>query len=62
MKHEVVKAPSTQNVLKMFFECKTFDEQSEEIESRNLEAFIKVDNKQVDCVAYSGNEVRSILI
>ena len=62
MKHDVVKAPSTQNVLKMFFECKTFDEQSEEIESRNLEAFIKVDNKQVDCVAYSGNEVRSILI
>ena len=62
MKHDVVKAPSTQNILKMFFECKTFDEQSEEIESRNLEAFIKVDNKQVDCVAYSGNEVRSILI
>ena len=57
-----MKAPSTQSILKMFFECKTFDEQSEEIESRNLEAFIKVDNKQVDCVAYSGNEVRSILI
>ena len=62
MKHDVVKAPSTQNVLKMFFECKTFDEQSEEIESRNLEAFIKVDNKKIDCIAYSGNEVRSILI
>jgi len=62
MKHEVVEAPSTQSILKMFFECKTFDEQSEEIESRNLEAFIKVDNKQVDCIAYSGNEVRSILI
>ena len=62
MKHDVLKVPSTQNVLKMLFECKTFDEQSEEIESRNLEAFIKVDNKQVDCVAYSGNEVRSILI
>ena len=62
MKHEVVKAPSTESILKMFFECKTFDEQSEEIESRNLEAFIKVDNKQIDCVAYSGNEVRSILI
>ena len=62
MKHEVVKAPSTQSILKMFVECKTFDEQSEEIESRNLEAFIKVDNKQVDCVAYSGNEVRSIPI
>ena len=62
MKHEVVKAPSTQSILQMFFECKTFDEQSEEIESRNLEAFIKVDNKKIDCVAYSGNEVRSILI
>mgnify|MGYP003338164524 FL=1 len=62
MKHDVVKAPSTQNVLKMFFECKTFDEQSEEIESRNLEAFIKVDNKKIDCVAYSGNEVRPIPI
>ena len=62
MKHDVVKVPSTQNVLKMFFECKTFDEQSEEIESRNLEAFIKVDNKKIDCVAYSGNEVRPIPI
>ena len=62
MKHDVLKVPSTQNVLKMFFECKTFDEQSEEIESRNLEAFIKVDNKKIDCVAYSGNEVRPILI
>jgi len=62
MKHDVLKVPSTQNVLKMLFECKTFDEQSEEIESRNLEAFIKVDNKKIDCVAYSGNEVRPILI
>ena len=62
MKHDVLKVPSTQNVLKMLFECKTFDEQSEEIESRNLEAFIKVDNKKIDCVAYSGNEVRPIPI
>ena len=62
MKHDVVKGPSTQNVLKMFFECKTFDEQSEEIESRNLEAFIKVDNKKIDCVAYLGDEVRPIPI
>ena len=62
MKHDVIKVPSTQSILKMFFECKTFDEQSEEIESRNLEAFIKVDNKKIDCVAYSGNEVRPILI
>ena len=62
MKHDVLKAPSTQNVLKVFFECKTFDEQSEEIETRNLEAFIKVNNKKIDCVAYSGNEVRPILI
>ena len=62
MKHEDVQAPSAQSILKMFLECKTFDEQSEEIESRNLEAFIKVDNKKIDCVAYSGNEVRPIPI
>ena len=62
MKHDVIKVPSTQSILKMFFECKTFDEQSEEIESRNLEAFIKVDNKKIDCVAYSVNEARPILI
>ena len=62
MKHDVVKVPSTQSILKMFFECKTFDEQSEEIESRNLEAFIKVDNKKIHCLAYSGNEVRTIPI
>jgi hypothetical protein len=62
MKHDVLKVPSTQNVLKMLFECKTFDEQSEEIERRNLEAFIKVDNKKIDFLAYSGNEVRPIPI
>ena len=30
MKHDIIKEPSTQNVLKMFFECKTFNKQSEE--------------------------------
>ena len=26
MKHEVISTPSTENVLRMMFECKTFDE------------------------------------
>ena len=30
MKHEVINKPSTQNVLRMMFECRTFDEKNEE--------------------------------
>ena len=53
MKHDIIKDLSTQNVLKMFFECKTFDKESEESGSRNLEALVKVEGKKVDFVAYS---------
>jgi len=62
MKHDVLKVPSTQNVLKMFFECKTFNEQSEENGTRNLEALVNVDDKNIDFVAYSSQAIRPILI
>ena len=62
MKHDVVKAPSTQNVLKMFFECKTFDKESEESGSRNLEALVKVEGKKVDFVAYSSKTITPVSI
>lgn len=62
MKHEVVKAPSTQSILKMFFECKTFNKESEESGSRNLEALVKVEGKKVDFVAYSGKSITPISI
>lgn len=62
MKHDVIRYPSTQNVLKMFFECKTFDKESEESGSRNLEALVKVEGKKVDFVAYSSKTITPVSI
>ena len=62
MKHDIIRDPSTQNVLKMFFECKTFDKESEESGSRNLEALVKVEGKKVDFVAYSSKSVSPVSI
>ena len=62
MKHDIIRDPSTQNVLKMFFECKTFDKESEESGSRNLEALVKVEGKTVDFVAYSGKTITPVSI
>jgi hypothetical protein len=62
MKHDIIRDPSTQNVLKMFFECKTFDKESEESGSRNLEALVKVEGKKVDFVAYSSKTITPVSI
>lgn len=62
MKHDIIRDPSTQNVLKMFFECKTFDKESEESGSRNLEALVKVEGKKVDFVAYSSKSITPVSI
>ena len=62
MKHDIIRDPSTQNVLKMFFECKTFDKESEESGSRNLEALVKVEGKKVDFIAYSSKSITPISI
>ena len=62
MKHDAIKDLSTQNVLKMFFECKTFDKESEESGSRNLEALVKVEGKKVDFVAYSSKTITPVSI
>ena len=62
MKHDIIRDPSTQNVLKMFFECKTFDKESEESGSRNLEALVKVEGKKVDYIAYSSKSITPISI
>ena len=45
MKHEVIKTPTTHNVLSMMFECKTFDEQNEEKSIRRFETKVKVNVK-----------------
>ena len=42
MKHEVISTPSTHNVLRMMFECKTFDAQNEEKSVRRFETKVNV--------------------
>ena len=42
MKHEVINAPSTYNVLRMMFECKTFDIENKEKSVRRFETKIQL--------------------
>jgi len=62
MKHEVINKPSTQNVLKMFFECRTFNENSEEKGVTNLEAIINVEGNQIDFTKKANEIIRPLPI
>ena len=62
MKHEVIDTPSTENVLKMFFECRTFNEHSEEKGIRNLEALINVEDKRIDFVRDANQTITPVVI
>ena len=62
MKHDLITTPSTQNVLKMLFECKTFDEQSKLKETKNLEAVIELKEEKFEFVGYSGGSINPLLI
>ena len=42
MKHEVISTPTTENVLRMMFECKTFDVESKEKNVRRFETKVKL--------------------
>ena len=60
MKHEVINKPSTQNVLRMMFECKTFDEKNEEKSINQFETLVNIP-KQASEISYSTNDfIRSI--
>ena len=54
MKHEVINKPSTQNVLRMMFECKTFDEKNEEKSINQFETLVNIP-KQASEISYSSN-------
>ena len=62
MKHDLITTPSTQNVLKMLFECKTFDEQNKPKETRNLEAVIELKEEKFEFVGYSGGSINPLLV
>ena len=42
MKHEVISTPSTENVLRMMFECKTFDIENKEKNVRGFETEVQL--------------------
>ena len=60
MKHEVINKPSTQNVLRMMFECKTFDKKNEETSINQFETLVNIP-KQSSEISYSTNDfIRAI--
>ena len=62
MKHEVIENPSTYNVLRMMFECRTFDEKNDEKEVRQFETVQSFKTGKVTPVVSNQVEVKSVLI
>ena len=62
MKHEVINTPSTQNVLRMMFECKTFDEQNEEKSIRRFETKVKVKASNVEMPFFQKEPLKAVSI
>lgn len=60
MKHEVINKPSTQNVLKMMFECRTFDEKNEEQSINRFETLVNIPTQSSE-ISYSTDDfIRAI--
>ena len=62
MKHEVIENPSTYNVLRMMFECRTFDEKNDEKEVRQFETLQSFKTGRTTPVVSNQVEVKSVLI
>ena len=62
MKHEVISTPSTENVLRMMFECKTFDAQNEEKSVRRFETKVKVKASSIATQSFEKEPVKAISI
>ncbi|MDG0986128.1 MAG: hypothetical protein P8O74_01640 [Paracoccaceae bacterium] len=62
MKHEVINTPSTHNVLRMMFECKTFDEQNEEKSIRRFETKVKVKTPQFQNPSFQKEPLKAVSI
>ena len=62
MKHEVINTPSTHNVLRMMFECKTFDAQNEEKSIRRFETRVKVNASNVPMPSFEKEPLKAVSI
>ena len=62
MKHEVIDTPTTHNVLRMMFECKTFDAQNEEKSIRRFETKVKVKASNVQTSVFEKETLKAVAI
>ena len=62
MKHEVINTPSTHNVLRMMFECKTFDAQNEEKSIRRFETKVEVKAPSVPIPSLEKEPLKAVSI
>tara|TARA_B100001109_G_scaffold63965_1_gene52318 strand:+ start:409 stop:597 length:189 start_codon:yes stop_codon:yes gene_type:complete len=62
MKHEVINTPSTHNVLRMMFECKTFDAQNEEKSVRRFETKVKLKASSIPTPSFEKEPVKALSI
>ena len=62
MKHEVIDTPTTHNVLRMMFECKTFDAQNEEKSIRRFETKVKIKASNIQMSSFEKEPLKAITI
>ena len=62
MKHEVISTPSTHNVLRMMFECKTFDAQNEEKNIRRFETKVELKGSKVQVSSFQRETLKAVSI
>ena len=62
MKHEVISTPSTHNVLRMMFECKTFDAKNEEKSVRRFETKVKVKGSTPQTFSFQKESLKAISV
>ena len=62
MKHEVISTPSTENVLRMMFECKTFDEENQEKNVRRFETKVKLKAPEFQINGFEKAQLKALSI
>lgn len=62
MKHEVINVASTQSVLRMMFECKTFDKKNDEKEIRRFETVHSFNKDTLGPVDSTSSGLKAIAI
>ena len=62
MKHEVIDTPTTYNVLRMMFECKTFDAQNEEKSIRRFETKVNITEPTTQISSFQKETLKAVAI